>query len=842
MEPPPEKPKGGPKIDWAHPEAVYSYTDKDGKELFQVCRFAYTQDGKKAKTFRQRRYDPQNPDANRQGYVNKVPAELRDHTLYKMPEITAAMAEGRPVYIVEGEKDVETLQSLGHAATCNPGGAGKWRESYSRLLAGADIIILPDCDTKENDYTGQNHALDVALRSRAYAKRVRLVDIKEACPELPAKGDISDMVKIMGDQEAMDALARQVAATRDFDPSAVPFWLTPMEQAARLYAQVLGYTVDNGCIAQITNDGARALTDFVVIPRMELTRDDGVNTSMWFVLDGWNSSGRRLERVTIGSKELDAMNWVTGKWGFSASLAPGTATKDKVAWAIKKVGQLTAKRVTEYNHTGWRKIDGKWCFLYHGGAVGMEGVTVDMGDALKTYRLDGSGAPGFDKISYKEAAEQSMMLQTVMKEEIGVALLGVSYLAPLREFMNQMDIVPAFALFLYGESGTHKTTAAALAMSHFGNFHAKNPPASFNDTGNQIRKKAFLVKDMPLLVDDYHPVSSLQEKRQMAATAQVLSRAFGDGVDRGRLNADSTIKASTPPRSVAIITGEDLPAIGASGLARYFILDIDKGDIPVGKDLTDMQEAARQGYLQKAMRGYIRWLEGQTDQLPQRLHDMFLHFREMNRTMGGDQHGRAPEAVACILIGYAMMLDYFRTVGLFDVETAKYMLEDAHRALMNVSKAQSADMESEKPTRIFLDSMVELLASHSVVLKDLTASSDGTATKKPSEDLAGYFDNEYYYLLPQVAFGCVSRLCREQGIEFPVSLKALYKHLRTDGVLKGFMDGADTPTRNKWIDGRATRLLWIPRAAMDGPKPTVKQQQMDFKQVDDDDLPEEWKQ
>ena len=149
-------------------------------------------------------------------------------------------------------------------------------------------------------------------------------------------------------------------------------------------------------------------------------------------------------------------------------------------------------------------------------------------------------------------------------------------------------------------------------MSHFGNFHAKNPPASFNDTANQIRKKAFLVKDMPILVDDFHPVSSIQEKRQMAATAQTLSRAFGDGVDRGRLNADSSIKANTPPRSVAIITGEDLPAIGASGLARFFILDIDKGDIPVGQEMTDMQETARQGYLQKAMRGYIRWLQAQT--------------------------------------------------------------------------------------------------------------------------------------------------------------------------------------------------------------------------------------
>ncbi len=838
--PPPEPAKASPKIDFNHPEAVYSYTDANGKERFQVCRYPYMENGKREKTFRQRRYEPQHPKANSQGYVFSVSDELRDNTLYKMPELTAAMREHRPVYVVEGEKDVETLLRLGYAATCNPGGAGKWRESYSRLLQGADVIILPDSDIEGNGYAGQNHALDVALKTRPYAKRVRLVDIKEACPELPDKGDISDMVKIMGDQAAMDALARQVAATKDFDPSAVPFWLTPMEQAERLYAQVLGYTVSNGCIAQITNDGARALTDFVVIPRMELTRDDGVNTSMWFVLDGWSSSGRKLERAVISAKELDTMSWVTGKWGFSASLAPGTSTKDKVGWAIKKVGQMTAKRVTEYNHTGWRRIGGKWCYLYHGGAVGMDGVTVDMGDALKTYRLDGSGGTGFDRISYRDAAEQSLMLQTVMKEEIGVALLGTIYLAPLREFMLQRDVAPAFALFLYGQTQTRKTTAAALAMSHFGNFHAKNPPASFSDTSRSIQKKAFMVKDMPLLVDDYHPVASLQEKKQMAATAQVLSRAFGDGADRGRLNADSTIKASTPPRSLAIITGEDLPAVGQSGLARYFIVDVEKGDIPVGKDITDLQEAARNGYLQKAMLGYIKWLQQQTDELPDRLHDMFLHFRQMGIENGG-MSGRAPEAVACILIGYAMMLDYFRSLGLFDAETAQYMLKDAHRTLMNISKAQTADMESEKPTRIFLDSMSELLASHSVVLKDLTVSGDGDVKKKPGEDMAGYFDNDYYYLLPKTAFGCVSRLCREQGIEFPVSLKALYKHLRTDGILKGLPDDGATPTRNKWIDGGSKRLLWIPRIIMDGPKTENEQTKMDFREVDDKGVPEEWK-
>jgi len=824
------------KPDWDHPDAVYSYTDEDGKELFQVVRLHYL-DGKPGKTFRQRVYDPGSPKANRAGYVNSVPAEIRDSTLYRMPQVAKAISEGKPVFVVEGEKDVETLERLGHAATCNPGGAGKWRDGYSRILAGADVIILPDNDSKGNDYTGQNHAYDVALKLQGIAKRVRLVDLKEACAELPEKGDISDMVAILGDVDAMDALARQVAATRDFDPNAVPFWLTPMEQAERLYSAVKGYGVENGCIVQTGSEGSKALCDFAVIPRMELTRDDGVNTSLNFVLDGWNQNGRKLGRVTIRANELDSMNWVTEKWGFDASLAPGSTTKGKVAWAIKKVGQMTAKRVVEYNHTGWRKIQGKWCYLFHGGAVGMDGITVDMGDALKTYRLDGGGVQGFDKITFPDAARISLRLKDVMKEEIGIALLGTAYLAPLREFLGATDITPAFALFLYGESGTHKTTAAALAMSHFGNFHAKNPPASFNDTGNQIRKKAFLVKDAPILVDDFHPVTSVQEKRQMAATAQTLSRAFGDGVDRGRLNADSTIKANTPPRSVAIITGEDLPAIGASGLARYFILDIDKGDIPVGNELTEMQELARGGYLQKAMRGYILWLLQQADSMPERLHNMFIKYREDIRRDSSGQHDRAPETVACILIGYNLMLNYMRDLGLFDTDTAMELLKDARHKLMESSRKQARDMESEKPTRIFLDALGELLNSKRVALKDLSV--PDAKDPPPTEKMIGYMDSEFYYLLPNVSFGEISKLCREQGQEFPVSLKALYKHLRTDGILKG-ISKEENPTRQKWIDGKNIRLLWIPASEMrGGPKPGAVQTTMT--QVSGEELPEEWK-
>jgi hypothetical protein len=118
------------------PTTIYDYADKDGNLLFQALRYG---DGK-GKTFRQRRPDVKN------GWIWEVPEELR--TLYNLPAITTA----DQVLIVEGEKDVETARKLGFAATTNPLGATKWLPKYSELLAGKNVIVVPD-----NDAPGDKH-------------------------------------------------------------------------------------------------------------------------------------------------------------------------------------------------------------------------------------------------------------------------------------------------------------------------------------------------------------------------------------------------------------------------------------------------------------------------------------------------------------------------------------------------------------------------------------------------------------------------------------------------------------------------------------------------------------
>jgi AAA domain len=63
-----------------------------------------------------------------------------------------------PVYLIESEKDVDTLLGMGVAATCMPGGAGDWREEYSRVLSGREVVIVAD-----RDGPGVEHAMKVLV-------------------------------------------------------------------------------------------------------------------------------------------------------------------------------------------------------------------------------------------------------------------------------------------------------------------------------------------------------------------------------------------------------------------------------------------------------------------------------------------------------------------------------------------------------------------------------------------------------------------------------------------------------------------------------------------------------
>jgi len=163
--------------------AVYDYCDAEGVLLHQVVRGA-------DKSFKQRQ-----PDGQGGWWWSGAGARVP----YRLPELVGE----ETVWVVEGEKDVETCRAHGLVATCNRGGAGKWKEEETAALVAAgvrQVYVVPD-----HDVPGRRHAQSVVEQLTAAGVTATLVPL----PGLQAHGDISDWFASGGTVEALQGLAQR---------------------------------------------------------------------------------------------------------------------------------------------------------------------------------------------------------------------------------------------------------------------------------------------------------------------------------------------------------------------------------------------------------------------------------------------------------------------------------------------------------------------------------------------------------------------------------------------------------------------------------------------------------
>lgn len=822
----PSEPKEEIDFDLSHPAAVYDYLDADGKPCAQVRRFeAVDRQGKKHKTFRQLQYAPSDPKAGKDGYTWKTSDEIKAGMIYHLPDVLTAIRDGRAVYIVEGEKDADTMQRLGLTATTNIGGVGKWKRPGMERLRGAQVIIIPD-----HDKPGYEGAWELATRFSekqtdaetgeqlpAIAKAVRLVNLAAAWEDMPPKGDITDMAEALGDERTRQLLARQIRLTPIFQPDAVRFWLPP-DARCREYIRKAGakYDLTDEGMAYYTGEMYKPISNFFMIPVEQRTVDDGITQEMSFTLDAWNRpSGRRLKRVTIKNGEFDSMAWVTRAWGFDANIMPGTQNRDKMRWITKEIGRISARTVLEYSHSGWRRIGGRWAYLYHGGAIGADGVTVNLGDGQNISRYSLEPPPKEAQISLVDACKESHAFLSLAPIEVTAPLLGTMYLAPLREWLYQARMQPSFVLYLEAMSGSKKSTITALALSHFGDFNDQSLPASFSDTSNAVEVMGFALKDMPLVVDNYHPSADQRTRRQQEALLQRLALIFGDGAGRQRMDVDGKLRRTNPPRSLCIVTAEQSGlAHDPGGMARFFTVTMDRSGVFDQDDphderrqrLTEAQRKARAGWLRQAMRGYIEWLIPQADALPEQLYQRFEFYRDyaMRQPLG---HSRAPKAVAHLCVGLEYMLKYFAHTGALTQEEAAQEMNRMIAALLRSSAAQAEAIREESPANVFIGALRSLITTMHATTKDISKGAAGAATPK---DSIGWRDEEFYYLDPGMARNAVDRFCRDSGADFTATKQALYSSMRAEGYL------GDEPTQSRYIDGASKRVIVLPRSLIDG--------------------------
>jgi 5S rRNA maturation endonuclease (ribonuclease M5) len=140
--------------------ATYNYTDEHGNVLYQVVRY-------QPKDFKQRRPD---------GCGGWTWRKSVRQVLYRLPEVLEAPI----VFVVEGERDVETLRKHGFVATTNAGGAkAHWASQYTDSLRGREVILIPD-----NDAPGRKRVLNIARALLGKVARLVVLQLEDGAKDV----------------------------------------------------------------------------------------------------------------------------------------------------------------------------------------------------------------------------------------------------------------------------------------------------------------------------------------------------------------------------------------------------------------------------------------------------------------------------------------------------------------------------------------------------------------------------------------------------------------------------------------------------------------------------------
>jgi putative DNA primase/helicase len=160
--------------------ATYPYCDEHGTLLFTVERWEPGKNGRVKDFLRAA------PDGtySTKG-IRSVP--------YRLPDVIRYAQSGEVIFIVEGEKDADSLAAAHVIATCNPGGAGKWHHDYTQYLAGAgEVVVVAD-----KDDVGRKHAAQIAASLRHAGLPHRIVEAargKDISDHLAAGLGFGDLV------------------------------------------------------------------------------------------------------------------------------------------------------------------------------------------------------------------------------------------------------------------------------------------------------------------------------------------------------------------------------------------------------------------------------------------------------------------------------------------------------------------------------------------------------------------------------------------------------------------------------------------------------------------------
>ena len=318
------------------PPTYYVYQDAAGNETFRKKR--YYINGRKCFAMEHRE----------NGHY--VKGRAGKPQLYRLPELAVALGRGKPVFVTEGEKDVENLRAWKLVATTNDtgGGEGKWNGAHTQHFPkGARVYLLGDADIP-----GQAHMQAVGRALTARGCVVKVVDLGYSISQNHGR-DVSDWIREGHTREELLGLCRQAETfkTADLEEESEADAAPAGGKESKPKQADLAVQLASG--VELFHDDDKAYARILVGDHRETWRLRGREFKTWLRRQFYLTT-----QTAIGSQALDdALGVLEGKALFEG---PQIKTHVRIAGDDKEIYVDLGNprwQVLKIDAEGWRVLD-----------------------------------------------------------------------------------------------------------------------------------------------------------------------------------------------------------------------------------------------------------------------------------------------------------------------------------------------------------------------------------------------------------------------------------------------------------------------------------------------------
>lgn len=729
---------------------------------------------------------------------------------YFPPRSRALFADlSRPVIITEGEKKSLTLDQLGYVAVgltgvscahdiawrkAHEGEPDEWR--FHELIRahvpmrGREVVVCFDSDAAEKQQVMRAARVVSAMALAEGATDVKFVEIPHG--EGAKKLGIDDFFVTYGEERTRELLA-----------AAVPFRAT-LEEASRVRA------------AQLPGLRGAPIPAKLVIPLDYEVAKDG---SIWRVLEERREIvsrspilvARSLRDSTTGEVLFEVVFRWLHRW--ESAIVPRAAICDSrgLIGALAKLGapvtsntaasvvqwfadftEENSRRIEEahsLSRCGWHRVAGERVFGFDE-PISRSSSTLELVMERSGPRggMLAALGPRCDDDAFDErfeAHKQALKAAWDASPECALAI-SAALAAPL---LDILDAKP-FAVHLFGDSSTGKSTMLKIAASVYGDSTSANLVANWNATIAGLEQRASMMSDLPLFLDE----AGVADARTREQAVYMLVNGGG----RARGSKDMQGRAVAAWRTIVISTGEralvdDEAATGAQ--ARVLQAQVTGfGELDaMGVDLARAACDAASGAVG------VAWLQRLVEMTPEEIAKVREQLARAKvdfaaALASGGVGGRRAEVLAVLGVTESVAA---QVLGIGEANGSTVA-----RAGLRVASATRVDAAVTRGA----DVVASWFAMNRGLFGETSIDVTGArVTRGSHREVLGYYDDERIYVPP----ASLAKALDASGI----SLRVVAQQWAMTGVLEG-QSGRLTPLCR--IDGHQARYYVFRRPALEG--------------------------